>query len=227
LFTIATIVSGVAALSLSIAFTLTLEVGTGYVVEQKLKARPEQVLVAFPQVPKELFALTTAGELWRSYSYAKRWVPVESAVDNCDDVLTFGGEVFTADSHGVYVSRDMGDSWSAARGSFPEDAWNLSLAANGDALFMRCGIGENWTLHKLSGFTGNWQQVNGIPSAFAGPFLFLGDRLYAWRHFSTDGGGSWNTVSGFDNVLTYFKTGRHTYAGVKPFPPPETGIPLE
>ncbi len=76
-----------------------------------------------------------------------------------NDLISFEGSLWAATQEGMYVSEDMGDSWTRVASDFEEE-YTYSLSINDDRLFVgtRNGVyktetGESWEKYGLEDYT--------------------------------------------------------------------------
>ncbi len=173
--------------------------------------------VAFGHIDSTFFCIAGGG-LWKSTTLGTRWVPTTVINDYFTDMLVVGYDIYACSENSIKVTSDQGASWTNVGANYPDDITKPSLGTHDGDLYMFAQQGSNSGLYRLVNFTGNWAKVSNAPDG-DGAFDVIGDTIYVAKKYSTDGGSSWNSISGIEGQgVTYkiVKAKGTSYMGTNP-----------
>jgi hypothetical protein len=142
----------------------------------------------------------------------------------CYSLASKGSYVFIGKDEGVYVSTDLGNSWTLPQGQgnpYDDPYGPKEILVSNNILFAAC---DNWGVYRSLDNAKSWMNVNNGMSGFSqfGQFAQYKDNLFAaWGdavYVTTNEGESWKTIGSYrDNQLfgceSLVTDGTYLYAG--------------
>lgn len=172
---------------------------------------PDQPILSVSSIGEHLACLTGSGELYVLTAGADQWIQVGTQLGVVNALAASQGRIYAATENGVFVTADLGVTWSAINNGLLDksiyslaahDNFLIASARVGITFFSRDG-GTSWSLSTLEAGRYKLRQFNGIWLAANQ------DRVF----FSTNQGAMWDQVRLLPGGVDFAVTGAALITG--------------
>ena len=129
-----------------------------------------------------------------------QWVELSQLPNTVNDenfLLASGSDILCGTDDGVYISTDIGTSWTADNNGLPNNRYVDCLDLIGDKVFL--GLDGGYGFYYSTDNGKNWNMINTNPSLIVNCLVSNGSDIFAGTgsgiYLSTDNGTNWNAVN--------------------------------
>ncbi len=152
-----------------------------------------------------------------------QWAEVSklpSTVHDDNIILVSGSDIFCGTDDGVYLSTDIGATWTSANNGLPQSRYVDGFNLVGGKLF--AGLDGGYGFYYSSDNGKNWNAINTNPALIVNCLVSGGSDIFAGTesgvYLSTDSGTSWSAVNNglpnFPRVTSMASSGSNIFAEV-------------